>query len=196
VWRQTTDHTGAVTLDLSTQVAGKSNVVIRFRYYDARFDWYWQIDDVMLTGVADAPPTPTPAPPAARASVVTLTNNVLVSHTVGITVGAGSTATLEATLWGTGTWTNEADWGGAGVIVTGMAENNVWGAPAFLAPGDGDYHLDPESAAIDRGVGAGVTEDIDGDPRRGDPDLGADEFVWKVFLPLVARDQTGFPSNR
>jgi len=127
------------------------------------------------------------AKPDARASVITLTNNILVSHTVGITVGVGSTATLEATLWGTGTWANEADWGGAGAIVTGTAENNVWGPPDFVAPGDRDYHLGPESAAIDRGVKTDVTEDIDGDPRRGDPDLGADEFLWEVFLPVVAR---------
>jgi parallel beta-helix repeat protein len=135
------------------------------------------------------------AEPDARASVVTLTNNILVSHTVGITVGAGSTATLEATLWGTSTWANEADWGGTGAIVTGTAGNNVWGTPVFVAPDDGDYHLGPESAAIDRGLEIGVAEDIDGDPRWGTPDLGADEFVWKVFLPLVARDQTGSPSN-
>jgi hypothetical protein len=127
--------------------------------------------------------------------VVTLTNNILVSHTVGITVGAGSTATLEATLWGTSTWANESDWGGTGAIVTGTAGNNIWGTPAFVDPGDSDYHLGPESAAIDRGLEIGVAEDIDGDPRWGTPDLGADEFVWKVFLPLVARDQTGSPSN-
>lgn len=33
-------------------------------------------------------------------SAVVLTNTILVSHTVGITVEEGSTATLEATLWG------------------------------------------------------------------------------------------------
>ena len=31
-----------------------------------------------------------------------LTNTILVSHTVGISVSVGSTATLEATLWGSG----------------------------------------------------------------------------------------------
>jgi hypothetical protein len=36
-------------------------------------------------------------------------------------------------------------------------------------------------------VDVGVTEDIDGDPRLGDPDLGADEFVRSIFLPLVVR---------
>jgi hypothetical protein len=54
-------------------------------------------------------------------SAVALSNTILVSHTVGISVTAGNTATLEATLWGTGTWANESDWGGAGAIMTGTA---------------------------------------------------------------------------
>ena len=52
-------------------------------------------------------------------STVAFTNTILVSHTMGINVTAGNTATLEATLWGTGTWANEGDWDGAGTIVTG-----------------------------------------------------------------------------
>ena len=133
------------------------------------------------------------APPNTRASIVTLTNNILVSHTVGITVATGNTATLEATLWGAGAWANEADWGGDGAIVTGTVENNVWGLPAFVAPGDGDYHIASTSAAIGRGVNAGVAEDIDGDLRTGDPDLGADEYVQRLFLPLVTRGYGGVP---
>jgi hypothetical protein len=47
------------------------------------------------------------------------------------------------------------------------------------------------SAAVNEGVEAGVTVDIDGEPRPGGlrPDLGADEFPqWVVFLPVVTRD--------
>jgi hypothetical protein len=46
------------------------------------------------------------------ASTAAMTNTILVSHVVGITVVAGNTATLTATLWGTDTWANFADWGG------------------------------------------------------------------------------------
>jgi hypothetical protein len=61
-----------------------------------------------------------------------------------------------------------------------------------VAPAAWDYHLTAASAAIDRGVDAGVTTDIDGQPRpnpeTGIPDLGVDEFWWnRVYLPLVLR---------
>ncbi len=100
-----------------------------------------------------------------------LTNSILVSHTTAITVAANSTATLEATLW----HANGANTGGAGTILTGTV--NVYGNPAFA--GGGDYHLIDGSAAIDQGVDAGVTTDVDGDPRPFGPapDLGADEYV-------------------
>ena len=46
-----------------------------------------------------------------------LTNTILVSHTVGISVSVGSTATLEATLWGSGVWANGNDWGGSSSLL-------------------------------------------------------------------------------
>jgi hypothetical protein len=72
--------------------------------------------------------------------------------------------------------------------------------PAFEAihPRSGDarldssYHLRPGSDAIDAGVEAGVTVDIDGDSRieYAPPDIGADEFTtYSVYLPLVRRGQ-------
>jgi hypothetical protein len=118
---------------------------------------------------------------------VALTNTILVSHTVGITVAAGNTATLECTLWGTGAWANDTDWGGAGTIITGTC--NYWGDPAFLDPDAGDYHIGPASAAIDRGVPAGVMTDIDGDSRDAMPDLGADERAGTgIYLPIILKD--------
>jgi uncharacterized repeat protein (TIGR01451 family) len=110
------------------------------------------------------------------ASTVAMTNTILVSHTVGITVAAGNMATLTATLWGTGTWANLADWGGAGTVVTGTI--NLWDDPDFVDPDRGDYHIGPNSAAIDAGEPAGVTVDVDGEPRFAGtaPDIGADEY--------------------
>lgn len=119
---------------------------------------------------------------------VSLTNTILVSHSVGITVISGCTVTLEATLWGSGTWANAADWAGEGAIFTGTV--NLWEAPRFTNPDSGDYHIGLGSAAIDAGVNAGVTVDLDGEPR---PiglgyDIGADEFsraAGLLYLPLV-----------
>jgi hypothetical protein len=127
---------------------------------------------------------------AGTGSTVALTNTILVSHTVGITVAEGNTATLEATLWGTDTWANLADWGGSGTLLTGTI--NLWGDPAFLDPGVGDYHITLASAAIDKGADAGVTTDIDGDPRPvgSGYDLGADEFaLYYVYLPVIRKDR-------
>jgi hypothetical protein len=123
-------------------------------------------------------------------SSVAMTNTILVSQAVGITVTAGNTVTLEATLWGTGPWTNGTDWGGAGNINTGT--RNYRGDPGFVDPDAGDYHIGPHSAARDVGLDTGVSSDMDGDPRPlgPGPDLGADEY-WPpggfkyVYLPLV-----------
>ncbi len=125
-------------------------------------------------------------------STVWLTNTILVSHTVGISVTAGNTVTLQATLWGTDTWANTSDWGGAGVINTGTI--NLWGDPAFVDPDAGDYHIGFSSAARDAGVDAGVNSDIDGESRPSGAgfDMGADEY-WPsgnlnyVYLPLTIR---------
>lgn len=127
--------------------------------------------------------------PSLHASVVTLVNNILVSHTVGITVVAGNTATLEATLWGDGVWANETAWGGGGYVFTGTI--NVWGDPGFVNPDGGNYHVGFESAAVDRGVDVGVMTDLDGDrrPIGAQPDIGADEAWRRVLLPLVLRNQ-------
>jgi uncharacterized repeat protein (TIGR01451 family) len=104
-------------------------------------------------------------------STVVLSNTILVSHTVGVYAEDSGTALLEGTLWG-----NTIDWGGPGTIVTGTT--NVWGAPAFLDPDAGDYHVGLGSAAIDAGGDAGLDHDLDGQPRPigRAPDLGADEF--------------------
>jgi hypothetical protein len=118
---------------------------------------------------------------------LTLVNNILVSHTVGITTTSGygiPYVTADYTLYdGYGTYTNTT---AGGTIVT---TNDVLGVPAFVP---GGYHITETSAAIDAGVNAGITIDIDKEPRLGEPDLGADEYwapgaLKRVFLPLAVR---------
>jgi hypothetical protein len=125
-------------------------------------------------------------------STVAMTNTILVGHTIGVTATTGNAITLQATLWGTGTWANEADWGGAGTVVTGKI--NVRGEPAFVDPDAGDYRIAADSAAIDEGICTGVRIDIEGQPRPlRAPDLGADEY-WppgtpkRSYLPLILWD--------
>jgi thermitase len=125
-------------------------------------------------------------------SSATLANTILVNHTVGITVTDGNTATLEATLWGEGNWANTTDWEGAGMVTL---THDHWGAPAFVAPDTGDYHIGVGSAALNTGVDVGVTTDVDGDPRPIGPghDLGADEFptALSASLEMAQRASTG-----
>jgi len=125
---------------------------------------------------------------------VTLTNTILVSHMVGVCAMAGNTVTLEATLWG-----NDTDWDCDGAVITGSI--NTWGDPAFVAPDAGDYHIGPNSAAIDAGVNATVTSDMDGDsrPMGHGYDVGADELRIALAVskqatpdPVVAGAQLTF----
>jgi hypothetical protein len=114
----------------------------------------------------------------------TLVNNIIASHTTGIvnSAPASSTVTADHTLFDG----NSTDYG-SGVIST----NEVRGDPDFVAPAADDYHIGDGSAAIDVGVDAGVTMDIDGDPRPmgAGYDIGADEY-WQgryIYLPLVVK---------
>jgi len=117
---------------------------------------------------------------------VSMTNSIVVSHTVGITVAPGhimigqNKALLDGVLW----YTNGQNTGGAGIITL---THEYTGNPAFLADG---YHIGLGSAAIDQGVDAGVTTDVDGDARPIGPlpDIGADEAWLWVFLPVVLKN--------
>jgi hypothetical protein len=120
-----------------------------------------------------------------------MTNTILVSHTIGISVAQGSEAILESTLWGDGSWANETDWAGDGSIITGT--RNYWLSPGFVDPSNLDYHLGPTSAAIDLGIPTSLAIDIDNQPRPNPnsmiPDLGADEY-WEL-VPISEVEITG-----
>jgi CSLREA domain-containing protein len=116
----------------------------------------------------------------APASSVLLTNTIITHQAVGITATAGSAITATGILW----FDNQANAEGTGYI---QVTHAYTGEPAFAPDG---YHIDSGSAAINRGVAAGVGSDIDGEPRGVAPDLGADEYPMRegVYMPLIVRD--------
>jgi hypothetical protein len=118
---------------------------------------------------------------------VTVVNNIVASHTVGVSVTAECSATLRYNLWNA----NGADIGGPGVI---SHTHPVTGPAAFVDPAEGDYRLTVRSAARDAGDPAGIppapAADADGFPRpfRARVDIGA--YEWHggmVFVPVVGR---------
>ena len=108
----------------------------------------------------------------------TLVNNLLVSHTLAISrTRPESSVTVAHTLF----WANDEDG------LRGSAP--VDGEPAFVDPARDEYHITGSSAARDAGVDAGVSDDIDDDPRPSGAgyDIGADELVYHIYLPLIVR---------
>ncbi len=122
---------------------------------------------------------------AVLTSTAHLTNVIISSHTLGISVMAGSTTIVDNVLWFNNQMSNTF---AAGTLVI---NNELTGDPTFLTD---TYHLGENSLAIDQGVTTDVMIDIDGEIRTSSPDLGADEFVGNleeskiaVFLPIIFR---------
>jgi hypothetical protein len=107
-----------------------------------------------------------------KASTIALTNTILASHSVGISVTEGNTITINGILWHSTPITVSQP-----VTSLVKVQNQCTGDPAFANPNAGDYHIGHGSAAIDVGVDAGVDRDIDDEPRPlgSGYDFGADE---------------------
>jgi CSLREA domain-containing protein len=110
------------------------------------------------------------------------TNTIFAGYAIGVLAGPMTpTVTLDGVLWSGVTTPTQ----GALITVT----NAYSGAAAFVDAGAGDYHLAGPSAARDVGVVTSLNVDFEGDPRPvgAAPDLGADEYLAKLFLPLAIR---------
>ena len=113
--------------------------------------------------------------------IVGITDTIMLNHSVGINQTAGSVSE-DYNLF----FTNGSD--RLGTVTIGSHSFN--GNPAFVNPTTDNDHLGPASAAIDQGIGAGVTFDVDGDsrPQGNGFDIGYDEATYSsLFLPLIMR---------
>jgi hypothetical protein len=129
-------------------------------------------------------------------STVVISNTIIVSQSVGVTITAGNTAVMEGILWGSGHWQTAQVWGGEGTVITGSI--NIYEDPGFLDASADDYHLAPGSAAIDAGSPTWLWYDFDGGlrPVGAGPDIGADELdSLTSYLPLVMRSFAGSSSQ-
>jgi hypothetical protein len=123
-------------------------------------------------------------------STLVMTNTIISDHAIGISVTAGSSVDLDGVLW----YNTPVTVSQSGATIN--VQHQYEGDPAFAPDG---YHLTAGSAAIDKGVPAGVNTDIDGQPRpASSPDLGADEY-WApgalnyIYLPAIYKNATDSP---
>ncbi len=116
-----------------------------------------------------------------ESAAITMSHTILSGHDVDLRAILDSsgaedsqppTNVADHTLWWPAMNTNIEDG-------TWTHTHDLTGAPDFISTSGDDYHLGPDSEAIDRGTGAGVTDDIDGNPRPlgSGYDLGADEYT-------------------
>ncbi|MCE5185922.1 MAG: hypothetical protein LLF76_07335 [Planctomycetaceae bacterium] len=119
------------------------------------------------------------------ATNITVANNLM--------QGGGIMASISSTAPYTGTWSGNIGWntGGSGNMpASGYTTVN----PLLAADASGVYHIQAGSPVIGTAVGtyAAVTVDMDGQPRDGNKDKGADEFsAAPVTAHLLAASEVG-----
>jgi hypothetical protein len=134
-----------------------------------------------------------------------LVHNTLADSEYGLYVGSGNTISFDRGIVSDhlnhGIFLHED----AGIVLTvtntlffnnadngEMGTNYGLGDPYFVDPVGYDYHIQSQSVARDLVSCSSVLDDIDSDPRpmgSGTPscDMGADEFWWKISLPLLVK---------
>jgi len=125
-----------------------------------------------------------------RGGVVGITDTIIASHTMGISLTTGTVYENYNLFFGNSN--NFSDTISGGV-------NDVSGNPHFTNPTANDYHLSPGSAAIDKGTYVGVKTDLDGNSRLPDygglrVDIGAYEaeyqgVIYHTYLPVTLKNQ-------
>ncbi|MBX2999317.1 MAG: right-handed parallel beta-helix repeat-containing protein [Caldilineaceae bacterium] len=113
-----------------------------------------------------------------KQSAVTLLNNIIAYHELGVFVQANSSASANATLW----FENKTNFGTAPDNPNGFSEGAVklTSNPRFVDESKLDFRLNSDSPAIDVALPSPVNRDFEGHPRPTDKaaDIGADEYYY------------------
>jgi hypothetical protein len=121
----------------------------------------------------------------ANAGSLNVVNSIVYNYTIGISVTA-TTLVQDYNLL-----TNQINVYSKNSMVTNGSHSIYLKDPLFVRPGTGDYHLLPQSPAVNSGTDAGVAVDIDGEARPQGPgfDMGMDEVrYWSLtYLPNLKR---------
>ncbi len=132
------------TIDITSQAAGAANSQIRFRYYNASNEWYWQLDNVKVTTTApagcemnacSAPAVPPPVPDGSFGAAMTATREVPDGTSIAVhwdvtTCAAGGYHLLYGSLATVASYTiggSACDLGTSGSAVwTGVPTGDLW----------------------------------------------------------------------
>ncbi len=105
---------------------------------------------------------------------VNITNTIIASYTTGIQRASGTVNSDYNLFYNAPT----------SVAIGSHSLNGT--DPLFVNPAGDDYHLTTASPAIDAGTNAGVTADLEGNPRDTRPDIGAYEAVRNLVITKIA----------
>ncbi len=118
---------------------------------------------------------------------LTVTNSLLRGYGIGMQAATGTKVVADRILLDGVATAGDNSLGGI-ITLTGVYS----GGAGFVDASVGNYRLSVNSAAINRGVEAGVAEDFEGEvrPQSTAPDLGFDEspyseIVIPLYLPLI-----------
>ena len=117
-------------------------------------------------------------------TTVEVLNSIISHHSTGIHQGSPTnTIVVDSTLFH-GNITADID----GIYDVGTL---FYGDPYYVDSTNGDYHIQFNSAARDVAQGIGYAFDFENDPRPMGSihqyDVGADEFWWKSYLPVLQK---------
>jgi fibronectin-binding autotransporter adhesin len=149
------------------------------RYGAALFLNWGEVANFNYLTIADESLNPVAALTIFNDIPVAINNSIIVSHTIGIENVARGILQSHNLFFGNLENTYGRIGGGPSFV----------GDPRFVDPLHDDYHLRFGSAAIDHGIDAGVTTDLDGNPRPVGAgfDIGAYEYQggYYLWLPLI-----------